>query len=98
MTRFLIFAVCLFLVLAVGLSFHVENPHEVAFNYWLGASNQPLSLLLVSAVLIGAVLGVIASMFVVFGLRAQIRSLRKSESIAKEEVRNLRSIPIKDAP
>ncbi len=98
MTRFLIFAVCLLLLFAVGLSFHVENPHEVAFSYWLGTSDQPLSVLLVLAVFIGAMLGVIASLFVVFRLRAQIRSLKKSEAIAKEEIRNLRSIPIKDAP
>lgn len=97
MTRFL-FVVFLLLVVVFGLSFAVENAQTVQFNYFIGAARLPLSLLLVFAVLGGAVLGALAGMFAVIRLRSEMRVLRRSEAMAREEIRNLRAIPIKDVP
>ncbi len=95
MIRFL-FLIFLLIVIVFGLSFAVENAHNVQFNYYVGSLELPLSLLLVFAVLAGGAVGVFASMFVFMHLKREIRQLRKSEATAREEIRNLRSLPIKD--
>ena len=98
MFRLILFLLLVLVLIVFGWSFAAENADQVQFNYFVGATEQPLSLLLMIAVLIGSGLGVVASLLLVFKLKNQIRSLRKSEALAKQEVQNLRSMPIKDTP
>ena len=88
----------LLILIVFGWSFAAENADQVQFNYFVGSTEQPLSLLLVSAVLGGSVLGIVVSAALVLRLKNQLRSLRKSESLARQEIQNLRTIPIKDTP
>lgn len=97
MMRFL-YVVFLILVVGFGVTFAVENAQTVQFNYYVGEIEIRLALLLAVAVLVGAVLGVIASWSIVLRLKKQLRGLRRSEAVAQQELRNLRTIPIKDSP
>jgi len=95
--RFL-FGIFLLLLVLLGLSFAVQNAHTVEFNYYVGSLQVELAWLLVLTVLAGALLGMLASVGVILRLRAEVHGLRKRVSVAREEIRNLRAIPIKDAP
>jgi putative membrane protein len=73
----------IFLVLAVfGIVFAVLNAEPVPFNYYFGKLEVQLSLMLVLAIALGAVLGLFA------GAAMLVRSRR--------EVAKLRAIPIRD--
>ena len=98
MFRLVVFLLLLLVLIVFGWSFAAENADKVQFSYYVGTMEQPLSLLLVLALFVGSVLGVLASFFVVVRLKTQIRSLRKSEALARQEMQNLRTIPIKDRP
>ncbi len=96
MKRIVIFALLL-LVTLLGLSFALMNAESVQLNYYFGTLQAPLSLVVVLAIIMGAGLGVLASLGIVVGQKRELAKLRKSAKIAKEEVSNLRSLPLKDA-
>ncbi len=95
MKRIVIF-VLLLLVILLGLSFALMNAELVQLNYYFGTLQAPLSLVVVLAIILGAGLGVLASLSIVVGQKRELAKLRKSAKIAKEEVSNLRSLPLKD--
>ena len=87
----------LFLLLIVaGIAFAVLNATPVAFNYYFDTRQIPLSLILILAISVGAILGVLASIGLVIRLKREVSQLKKSVSLAEKEVMNLRAIPIKD--
>ena len=98
MIRNIVTLVVLLVIFVLGLSFAVENAHEVQFNFFVGSRELALSALLVVAVFIGTVLGALVSFVPVMRMKNQIRRLRKREAVAQEEIRNLRTMPLKDAP
>lgn len=81
-------------ILAIG--FAVLNADSVELNYYFGSSQAPLSLLLVLAVVVGAVLGVLASVGMLVRARRNNARLRKHVDLSRREVMNLRAIPLRD--
>ena len=98
MFRLATFLLVLLALIVFAISFTGENADHVQFSYFVGSIEQPLSFLLVVALFLGSILGLGASAFVVLRLKSQLRSLRKSEALARQEVLNLRTVPIKDRP
>ena len=86
----------LLVVLILGLFFGLLNADPVPLNYYLGTRELPLSLLLVLAVLVGAVCGALASLGIVLRMRHENSRLRKQIRLSEKEVANLRAIPLKD--
>lgn len=87
----------IFLVLVIlGIVFAVLNAEPVKLNYYFGSKEVALSLILVLAMIVGAVLGVVASASMIISNRREVMKLRKSVELAEKEVTNLRSIPIRD--
>lgn len=87
----------LFLVLVIfGIAFAVLNADPVQLNYYFGSKDVALSLVLVLAMIVGAVLGVIASAGMIISNRREVVKLRKAVQLAEKEVANLRAIPIRD--
>ena len=86
----------LLVVLILGLFFGLLNSDPVPLNYYLGTRELPLSLLLVLAVLVGAVCGALASLGIVLRMRRENSRLRKQIRLSEKEVANLRAIPLKD--
>lgn len=80
----------------IGAAFAVMNAETVRLNYYFGVKELPLSVILVAAVGLGAILGVLATLSSSLRLRRENMSLRHKARIARQEVNNLRSIPIKD--
>lgn len=84
------------LIMMIGAAFAVMNAEPVRLNYYFGVQELPLSVVLVGAVGLGAILGVLATLSGSLRLRRENMSLRHKARIARQEVNNLRSIPIKD--
>lgn len=95
MKRLLVLVVLLFVV-AIGLSFAALNTQSVLLRFYVGEVNAPVSLVVVVAIAVGALLGILASMGVVLAKRYEVSSLRKRVTLCEREVRNLRELPFKD--
>ena len=84
------------LVMLVGAAFAVMNAENVNLNYYFGSTDLPLSVVLVAAVCVGAVLGMLAGLAGLASLKRENASLRREARLATQEVKNLRTMPMKD--
>ncbi len=73
----------LFIFMGFGVAIAIVNAEEVVFNFYYGSITQPLSILLVGAIMVGALLATIINSMVIFSLRHQLRraqrQLKKSD-------------------
>ncbi len=69
--------------MAIGVAIAIANADEVVFNFYYGSITQPLSILLVGAIMTGAVLATIINSLVIISLRHQLhraqRQIKKAE-------------------
>lgn len=49
-------------IVLAGLAFHVRNAQPVVIDFYLASYERPMSLLVAVALLVGAILGVLASL------------------------------------
>ncbi len=82
--------VFLLLVFVAGVAFTLRNAHPVKVDYYLGAAELPLSLLLVIALALGAAAGLVAGMTMVLRQRRRVAELRKAMGRTERELANLR--------
>ena len=92
----LIYTVLVLAVILFGVVFAVLNAESVQLNYYFGSKQLPLSLAIVIAMIIGAILGVLASINLILRSRREVHRLRKASAMAEKEIANLRAIPIKN--
>jgi putative membrane protein len=81
----------------IGAAFAVMNADTVKLNYYFGVQELPLSVILVGAIGVGALLGVLATLVGSLKLKRENMTLKHKAKVARQEVNNLRSIPIKDS-
>jgi uncharacterized membrane protein YciS (DUF1049 family) len=67
----------LLLFMAFGVAIAIVNAEEVTFNYYYGSIKQPLSILLVAAIMLGAILATLINSFVILSLRHQLRRVQR---------------------
>ncbi len=96
MKRIIIYTILL-LVALVGLSFALLNSDTVTLNYYFDKLQAPLSLVIVIALALGAIMGVLASMWAVLAQKRELAKLRKAAKVTEKEITNLRSLPMKDS-
>ncbi|MGD8709535.1 MAG: LapA family protein [Ectothiorhodospiraceae bacterium] len=97
MRRLIAFIAALAIV-ALGLSFAMLNADSVALNYYLGTATMPLSLWLVVALLLGAILGAVSTSGLLIRQRRELARLRRRVDVAQKELTELRKMPIRNAP
>lgn len=93
----LMYTILVLVVILLGIIFAVLNAENVQLNYYFGSQELPLSLAMVMSMIVGAVLGVLASINLILRSRREISRLRKVSAMAEKEVANLRAIPIKNS-
>ncbi|MEJ1383911.1 MAG: LapA family protein [Candidatus Sedimenticola sp. (ex Thyasira tokunagai)] len=84
------------IIALVGAAFAVMNAEAVNLNYYFGTMELSLSIILVAAVIVGALLGAVAGLGGVISLRHENRRLRREAKLASQEITSLRTIPIRD--
>ena len=82
--------------LLVGASFAVLNSAPVMLDYYFSTLELPLSIVLLAFMALGAFLGVFACSGLVLKLKHENSSLKRKANLVHEEVKNLRTIPIRD--
>ena len=92
----LIYTVLILAVILFGIIFAVLNADNVQLNYYFGSKQLPLSLAIVMSMVVGAILGVLASIKLILRTRREMSRLRKASAMAEKEITNLRAIPIKN--
>ncbi len=91
-----IIGILFFILIAIaGIAFAVLNADPVTLHYYIGSTEAPLSLALVSVLGLGALLGVIACMGVILRMKREVSKLRRERKNTEKEIANLRNIPIK---
>ncbi|CAB1275663.1 LapA family protein [Candidatus Nitrosacidococcus tergens] len=93
MQRFLYFLIFI-IVFVLGLIFADHHAELVTINYYFGTISIPLSLLLSLILLVGVILGILASLNTVIKYKYENRKLRKSVKTIQRENADLRSFPI----
>lgn len=83
------------ILLVTGILFAVLNADPVMLHYYFGDMEIPLSLTIISAIILGAILGIIASAGIIIKLKRENLRLRKTSELAEKEITNLRRMPIK---
>ncbi|MCP3852424.1 MAG: LapA family protein [Gammaproteobacteria bacterium] len=63
--------------MAFGVAIAIVNAEEVVFNFYYGSITQPLSILLVAAIMVGALLATLINSMVILGLRHQVRRAQR---------------------
>lgn len=89
----LIIILLLFTLLAAVLAF--LNASTVQFNYYLAILELPLALLLLISFALGSLFSLLVCLGMFLTASLERRRLRKQLNLARQEVRNLRDIPIK---
>jgi putative membrane protein len=84
------------IVLIVGTIFAIYNSNVVTLNLVLFSMDMPLAFLLILTLILGAGLGIFASMGMMYRNRRELHKLRKQAKLNKTEINNLRTIPFKD--
>jgi putative membrane protein len=92
----LFYAALALLLFVAALSFAALNADPVSVNYYVGQLDVPLSLLLVSALAVGALFGSLVGVGRVLRVRREMARLRRETRATEEEVRNLRALPLRD--
>ncbi|BAW80247.1 hypothetical conserved protein [Candidatus Nitrosoglobus terrae] len=89
--NFLIFIV----VFILGVTFAGRHAESVVIDYHFGKLPIPLSLLLALILLMGTILGILASLSTIMKLKRENRRLRKSVKWIERENTDLRALPAK---
>ncbi|MFP4131731.1 lipopolysaccharide assembly protein LapA domain-containing protein [Thiohalospira sp.] len=96
-TKRVIGFVFLLVVALLVLAFVVQNVDSITVDYFFGEQEMPLAVALVATLIVGVVVGVLASLGWVWRLRRRLRALRREVDTSRKEVENLRSMPLKDS-
>lgn len=88
--------ILVFVILLVGLAFHLKNNQLITLNYYVGAIELPTSLIVVLVLCLGALLGVFASLPIILKLKQQKHRLERQIKNSEKEINNLRVMPVKD--
>jgi putative membrane protein len=86
-----------FLVGIGGLAFYVRNDQVIELNYFVGTVTVELSLVVVGALVLGALLGMLAMTATVLALKREVRRLARRHQVATRELASLREVSFKDA-
>jgi lipopolysaccharide assembly protein A len=85
------------IVLTFGLTLTLQNRQPVDVNYYFGLHwNGALAWVMFLAFTVGAIVGVLASLRMVWRMQRQLVRARKELRRVEQEVTNLRALPIKD--
>jgi lipopolysaccharide assembly protein A len=94
--RKLIVLIVVILAVLAGASFTLLNSGSVPLNLYAVHLDMPLSVVIFSSLLIGAILGVFACMGLMLRHVRDNRQLHKRVRLAEDELSKLRRLPIKD--
>lgn len=92
----ILYIIAVVLTLVVGAIFSARNAGEVKLDFMITVVETNLSLAIIIALILGAVLGVLASLVWLISSKRENQKLKKQSETLNKELINLRSIPLRD--
>jgi len=89
----IIYITLFFIILVCGLLFFIKNNQLQEVDYIIGNIELPLSILLLTSLAIGAILGIVATIPVILRLNHRKSRLEKQLKLSEREINNLRTLP-----
>lgn len=97
MPKTLISGIFFLLLLLIGVGFAALNATEVQLDYFFGQASLNLPWVVLAAIGVGFLLGLLVSAIAVFRARAEARKVRKERRLMEAELKNLRSLPLRNS-
>lgn len=95
--KWLFYMVLALIVLVFGVGFVTKNAQLVSLKYYFGLDwEASLAVMLLTSLTIGVILGLAASIGMVLRMHHRLAQARREIRETEQEVKNLRSLPIKD--
>ena len=88
--------ILVFVILLIGLAFHLKNNQLIELNYYVDVINLPMSWLVVLVLFIGSMLGVLASLPIIIKLKRDKMMLERHIKNSEKEINNLRVMPVRE--
>ena len=88
--------VLILIVTLVTVTFTLLNSQPVKINYYFGSYDIDLLIVIVMALVVGALLGVMAALGKLVSLKQEMLRKEKKIKVTEKELENLRSLPLKD--
>jgi lipopolysaccharide assembly protein A len=88
--------ILVFVILLIGLAFHLKNNQLIELNYYVDVISLPMSWLVVLVLFIGSMLGVLASLPIIIKLKRDKIMLERQIKNSEKEINNLRVMPVRD--
>jgi len=80
----------------LGAAFTSINPEVATIHYYFGDLTLPMGMLMLGMLGLGMLMGLLASTLVLLRIRRENARLRRKTELISKEVKNLRTIPLKD--
>ncbi len=90
------YIILLLSIFIVSLVFFLKNNQMITFDYLVDSQDISLPFLLFISLSIGALLGILAWLPKIIGLKHRISKLEKQMKLSEKELDNLRVMPMKD--
>ena len=90
------YIILILLIFIVSLVFFLKNNQMITFDYLVNSQDISLSFLLFISLSIGALLGILAWLPKIIGMKHRISKLEKQMKLSEKELDNLRVLPMKD--
>lgn len=91
-----LYIILILLIFIVSLVFFLKNNQMITFDYLVNSQDISLSFLLFISLSIGALLGILAWLPKIIGMKHRISKLEKQMKLSEKELDNLRVMPMKD--
>jgi lipopolysaccharide assembly protein A len=88
--------ILVFVILLIGLAFHLKNNQLIELDYYVDVINLPMSWLVVLVLFIGSMLGVLASLPIIIKLKRDKILLERQIKNSEKEINNLRVMPVRN--
>ena len=80
----------------LGAGFASINPGEVSVDYYFGVVSLPMGVLILGLSGVGIIIGIMVSLIMFIRIKRENVTLRRKADLVKEEVKNLRTMPLQD--
>jgi putative membrane protein len=84
------------LLILVGVSFAVLNASSVEVNFYFTKLQMPVSVLITLTLGVGVIIGALLFLTKYWRLKLDHKHIKKQLKLTEKEIKNLRSIPLKD--
>ena len=95
--RVIILIFFMLIIVLLGMSFYMMNKETVSLDFYFGrVTDLPVVLAMFFALVVGVILGVLATLGGVLKQKREVRRVKKQKDTMEKELTNLRNLPLKD--